>query len=192
MPKLWNETIEAHRNQVRESILDAMATLMREHDRRSVTMSHIAEQAGIGRATLYKYFPDIEAILHAWHARQITRHLSQLAEVRDRGADPGSRLEAVLHAYALLTQQSRGHHDIELVALLHRDEHLAQAQQQLQEMIRGLIADAVRDGELSHDVAPDELALYCLNALNAAASLPSRAAVHRLVRTTLNGMRCSP
>jgi hypothetical protein len=28
---------------------------------------------GIGQATLYKYFPDIEAILHAWRQRHVAR-----------------------------------------------------------------------------------------------------------------------
>ena len=64
-------------------------------------MSQIAEATGIGRATLYKYFPDVEAILLAWHERQVGRHLEQLAAVRDRAGDPGARLAAVLEAYAL-------------------------------------------------------------------------------------------
>jgi len=64
----------------------------------AVAMSQIAEQTGIGRATLYKYFPDVDAILHAWHERQIAGHLAQLAAARDR---PGARLEAVLRTYAL-------------------------------------------------------------------------------------------
>ena len=72
MPKLWNETIEAHRREVRDAILDTTAALVAEHGLRSVTMSQIAEKTGIGRATLYKYFPDVEAILPAWHERQIT------------------------------------------------------------------------------------------------------------------------
>ena len=33
------------------------------HGLASVTMSRIAEETGIGRATLYKYFSDVEAIL---------------------------------------------------------------------------------------------------------------------------------
>lgn len=65
MPKLWNETIEAHRHTVREAILNTTAELVTEHGLLSVTMSQIAEKTGIGRATLYKYFPDVEAILHA-------------------------------------------------------------------------------------------------------------------------------
>ena len=131
VPKLWNETIEAHRRAVRDAILDTTAALVAEHGLRSVTMSQIAEQTGIGRATLYKYFPDVEAILLAWHERQVTGHLGQLAEVRDQAGDAGERLEAVLEAYALISHESRGHHGTELAALLHRGEHVARAQQQL-------------------------------------------------------------
>ena len=100
----------------------------------SVTMSQIAAAAGIGRATLYKYFPDVEAILIAWHDRQITRHLRQLAEARDSAVTPAARLEAVLEAFAWIQHQ---HHHTELpVALLHRGEHIARARQQLQDQPR--------------------------------------------------------
>ncbi len=52
-------------------------------------MSQIAEQTGIGRVTLYRYFPDVEAILKAWHDKQIAEHLAMLADTRDR-AEPRS------------------------------------------------------------------------------------------------------
>ena len=103
MPKLWNESIDAHRRAVREATLDTTAALVAEHGLRSVTMSQIAEETGIGRATLYKYFPGVEAILVAWHERQITAHLHYLAEVRDKAGNARERLEAVLDAYAFPT-----------------------------------------------------------------------------------------
>jgi AcrR family transcriptional regulator len=189
MPKLWTETIEAHRREVRDAILDTTATLVAEHGLRSVTMSQIAEETGIGRATLYKYFPDVEAILFAWHERQITAHLEHLGEVRDQAADAGERLEAVLEAYALISHESRGHRDTELAAFLHRDDQVAQAQHQLRDMIRDLLTEAAETGDLRDDVAPDELASYCLHALAAANSLPSKSAVRRLVTVTLAGLR---
>jgi AcrR family transcriptional regulator len=189
MPKLWNETIEAHRREVRDAILDTTASLVAEHGLRSVTMSQIAEETGIGRATLYKYFSGVEAILFAWHERQITGHLEYLAEVRDQAGDAGERLEAVLEAYALITHESHGHHDTELAAFLHRDEHIARAQRQLRGMIRDLLTEGAETGDLRDDVAPDELAGYCLHALAAARGLPSKAAVRRLVRVTLAGLR---
>jgi AcrR family transcriptional regulator len=189
VPKLWSETIEAHRRAVRDATLDTTAALMAEHGLRSVTMSQIAEATGIGRATLYKYFPDVEAILRAWHQRQITGHLQQLAEVRDQAGDAGQRLEAVLEAYALIAQESHGHHDTELAALLHRDEQVTRAQQQLRGLLRDLLTEAAATGHIRDDVAPDELAGYCLYALTAAGSLPSKAAVRRLVTVTLAGLR---
>jgi AcrR family transcriptional regulator len=186
VPKLWNETIEAHRRAVREAILDTTAALVTEQGLRSVTMAQIAEGTGIGRATLYKYFSDVEAILVAWHERHVTGHLKYLSEVGDQAGDARARLEAVLQAYALIAYER---HDTELATLLHRGEHVAHAQQQLTALIQDLLTKAAESGDLRDDVAPDELASYCLHALTAAGSLPSKAAVRRLVTVTLAGLR---
>jgi AcrR family transcriptional regulator len=188
VPRLWSETIESHRRDVRAAILDTTAALVFEHGLRAVTMSRIAEETGIGRATLYKYFPDVDAILHAWHELQIAGHLHHLAEVRDRTGDPGARLEAVLEAYALDSHGSRRHRDTELAALLHGDEQIAHARRQLHDLVRQVLAEAVAAGRVRDDVTPQELAGYCLHALAAAGGLPSRAAVHRLVTVTLAGL----
>jgi AcrR family transcriptional regulator len=192
VPKLWNETIEAHRREVRDAILDTTAGLVAEHGLLSVTMSQIAEKTGIGRATLYKYFSSVEAILFAWHEQQITGHLEYLAEVRNQAGDAGERLEAVLQAYALISHESHGHHDAELAAFLHRDQQVARARQQLRDMIRDLLAEGAETGDLRDDVAPDELANYCLHALAAASSLPSKVAVRRLVMVILSGLHPRP
>ena len=188
MPKLWDDTIEAHRGAVRDTILNTTAALVAERGLLSVTMSHIAEGAGIGRATLYKYFPDVEAILHAWHERQIAAHLEQLGQARDRASDPHGRLAAVLEAYALISHETHGHHDSELAAFLHQDHQVAHASHRLDAMVRDLLADAAASGEVRDDVGAEELARYCLHALGAASALPSKAAVRRLVAVTLAGL----
>jgi AcrR family transcriptional regulator len=187
VPKLWTETIEEHRRAVHDATLDTIAALVREHGLAAVTMSQIAAAAGIGRATLYKYFPDVEAIMIAWHARQITRHLRQLAEARDAAATPADRLEAVLKRFALIQHL---HHDTELpVALLHRGEHVARAREQLRDLVADLLAAGAEAGAVRSDVAPGELADYCLHALTAAGNLPSEAAVRRLLAVTMAGIR---
>jgi AcrR family transcriptional regulator len=188
VPKLWNQTIQAHRREVRDAILDTTAALVAEQGLLSVTMSAIAERTGIGRATLYKYFPDVEAILLAWHERQVTSHLDELAEVRDRAGSAGERLEAVLEAYALIAHGSHGHHDSELAAFLHRDDRVAGAQQQVRDMLSDLLAQVAATGDIRDDVPAEELAGYCAYALSAARSLPSQAAVRRLVTVTLAGL----
>ncbi len=189
VPRLWNETIEAHRRAVREAILQSTWALVAEHGLRSVTMSQIAEKTGIGRATLYKYFPDVEAILLAYHERHVAGHFARLAELRNQAGDPRERLEAVLEAYALICYYREQHGTKELAALLHRDEHVVQAQRQILDLIRDMLAEVAQTGDLRDDVAPEELASYCLHALEAAGSLPSEAAVRRLVTVTLAGLR---
>jgi AcrR family transcriptional regulator len=186
VPKLWNETIEEHRAAVREAILQITAALALEHGLTSVTMSQIAAATGIGRATLYKYFPDVESILLAWHAQQIRTHLEHLTAVRDHTEGPDRQLEAVLQAYARNAFQR---HDTDLGALLHRGDHLAAAQKHLHDLITELVAAGAQNGSLRDDVAPAELASYCLHALNAASGLTSEPAVQRLVQVTLAGLR---
>lgn len=189
MPRLWNETIDAHRREVRHAILSTTAALVAERGLLNVTMSQIAEQTGIGRATLYKYFPDVETILHAWHGEQISHHLAHLTAVRDRVTAPGERLAAVLDAFATISHRSRGHFDTDLMAVLHRDEQVAGAQAQVQNMIRDLVAAAAEAGHVRGDVEPAELAAFCVHALTAAGTLSSDAAVRRLVAVTLAGLR---
>jgi hypothetical protein len=66
---------------------------------------------------------------------------------------------------------------------------VAGARRQLHDMIRELLAEDARTGEIRDDVSPDELVRYCPHALTAASTLPSKAAVRRLVRLTLAGLR---
>jgi AcrR family transcriptional regulator len=186
VPKLWNHTIDAHRRAVRDATIDTTAALVAKHGLRAVTMAQIAQETGIGRATLYKYFPDVESILLAWHERQIAAHLEQLAAVVHKGGPAAGRLEAVLEAFALIQHQ---YHDNDLAALLHRGGHVARAEQHLKGLLRGLLGEAAAAGDVRKDVPPDELATYCLHALTAAGRLTSKPAVERLVKVTLAGLR---
>ncbi|WP_138757723.1 TetR/AcrR family transcriptional regulator [Modestobacter altitudinis] len=188
MPKLWSDTIEAHRRTVDEAILDATWALVTERGLLAVTMSAIAEKTGIGRATLYKHFPDVEAILRAGHRRHVTAHLAQLARLREQSGDAAQRLRAVLEAYALICHHRRSHGTDELAALLHRGEDVAAAQAGLLSLFQELLAEAAEEGSVRRDMATDELATYCLHALRAAGGLPSEAAVRRLVAVTLAGL----
>jgi AcrR family transcriptional regulator len=189
VPKLWSETVEAHRRDVRDAVITTTARLVASEGPLSVTMSRIADETGIGRATLYKYFPDVESILLAWHDRMIGEHLQRLADAGGAVDDPDGRLEAVLTAYASVVYEARGHANTELAALLHRGERVARAERELQDMVRDLIAAAARHGTVRSDVPAGELAAYCLSALAAAGQAPSGAAARRLVQVTLAGVR---
>lgn len=186
MPRLWTATIDAHRHAVREAVLDAAAALVADHGPLAVTMSAIAERTGVGRATLYKYFPDVGSILLAWHDRQTSAHLAQLVEVRDRTV-PADRLAAVLEHYAHLSRHAHGEPGTELAAALQPGHH--RARHRLHDLLTDLVRSGADAGDLRADVPPDELATYCMHAMTAAGASASDAAVRRLVLVTLSGLR---
>lgn len=189
VPKLWSETLVSHKREIRDAILEATARLVRQHGLLSVTMSRIAEETGIGRATLYKYFPDVEAILRAWHERQISRHLQQLSEARDRAGSPMERLQAVFVTYATISRDTRRHWGADLAAFLHNDEQVLEGERRLRSIVRGLVIAAVDVGEVRDDVPPEELASYCLHSLGAARAAGSKAAIGRLVDLVIAAVR---
>jgi AcrR family transcriptional regulator len=186
MPRIWSDTIAAHRDAVRDATLDATAALIAAHGPTGVTMSQIAKESGIGRATLYKYFPDLPSILVAWHERHVEDHLRRLSEAAE-AAGPAGRLAAVLRAYAEL---SAGHREGgDLSALLHQGEHAVRAEARLQAFLAGLIAESAARGDTRTDVPPPELAAFCLHALAAAPAHPAPAALDRLLALTLTALR---
>jgi len=189
VPKLWTSTIDAHRQQVRDAVLDGTAALIAERGLLAVGMSLVAERAGIGRATLYKYFPDIEAVLLAWHERQVASHLEHLERLAAQPGTAMQRLGAVLTGYALIARESHTHPDAGFAAFLHRGDHVSHAQHALHHLVADLIAQAVNEGDVREDVAPEELANYCLHALNAASTARSKPAANRIVTVTLGGLR---
>ena len=186
MSKRWDQSVNDHRRAVREATLDSVAALIAQHGFSALTMSRIAEEAGIGRATLYKYFSDIDSILVAWHAREMERSLEQLAAASKTADAADQRLEAVLEKYAMISYE---HHRTELAALLHQGEHAVRASKELTDFLRDLLAEGALAGTLRDDVSPEELALFCVHSLAAAGVLTTKAAVRRLVRVTLSGLR---
>lgn len=186
LPKIWTADLESHRRDVRGAILDAAGALVAERGLASVTMSDLATSAGIGRATLYKYFSDVNAVFVAWHERSVASHLAELEAAHARSGTPAARLEAILETYAGLAHADHGS---ELVALMRGGEHLARGFAKLKELVADVIAKGAAGGELRDDIAPAELASFCIHALGAAGSAPSRAAVRRLVGVTLAGLR---
>jgi AcrR family transcriptional regulator len=185
VPRVWTDSVETHRVAVREAILDATAKLVADKGVLSVTMSDVADTAGIGRATLYKYFPGVEPILMAWHERTVSEHVGQLVKIADGTGEPIDRLTAVLEAYAATSGTRHGDH---VAAVLHQGEHVALAHDQLRDLVSELLAEGAAAGQVRSDVPPPELASYCIHALAAAGDARSRAAVRRLVGMTIDGI----
>lgn len=184
MPKLWTDTVATHREEVRQAVLDAAGQLLARQGLWAVSMSRLAEVAGIGRATLYKYFADVEEVLTAWHARQVSAHLDDLAAVVAGPGQASARLRAVLKRYAHICAQ-RSRHGGDVAAALHRAPGIEEQHRQLQDLLAGLVGEAASAGTVRADVPAEQLAGFCLAALTAASTATSSDVVVELVWTAL-------
>jgi AcrR family transcriptional regulator len=184
MPRIWADTIDTHRRQVNDAILDATAELIAEHGPLSVAMSAVAERAGIGRATLYKYFPDVEAILVAWHTRDFAEHLHRLKALCEND-------DVTLEDLAEFVRAQRRRHpprtgsDV-LGALAHT---LAPPESAIEDTIEpeitavltDLLTRLARRKEVRRDHDPEVLARWLLHAVHAPGGLDDQAVSQLLV-----------
>ena len=99
------ERADAARNRAR--VLAAADRLFRRHDGRDVTMEQLAAAAGVGKATLYRRFPDVASIAHALldeHERDLQERLLQGPPPLGPGAPPAERLAAFYRAMVELLE----------------------------------------------------------------------------------------
>nr|WP_308282565.1 helix-turn-helix domain-containing protein [Pseudonocardia nigra] len=94
-PQRSRERADAARNRAR--VLAAAAELFRSRDPRAVTMDDVARAAGVGRATLYRRYPDVGSIAVALldeHERDLQERLLRGDPPLGPGAPPAERLAA--------------------------------------------------------------------------------------------------
>jgi len=96
----WSEVLGDHRTHQRERILAVALELLRERGMATLTMSAIADHAGISRATLYHYFPDVDAVLTAWVGQEIERSVSAMLVEARAIPDPLDRLTHLVEVQA--------------------------------------------------------------------------------------------
>ena len=97
---------DAARN--REKVLSAAARLFAAKGARNVTMADIAQAADVGRATLYRRYPDVASIATALldaHERDLQEHLLRGEPPLGPGAPPAARLTAFYAAMVDLLEQ---------------------------------------------------------------------------------------
>jgi AcrR family transcriptional regulator len=92
--------LDDHRAHQREHILAIALGLLRDRGMAGLTMSALAEGAGMSRATLYHYFPDVDAVLTAWVGQEIERSVSAMVVEARAIPDPLDRLTHLVTAQA--------------------------------------------------------------------------------------------
>ena len=105
MPKIIGESLASHRELTRTRLFDALGSLMAEQPFESITMSQIAERAGVGRTAVYNHFADKEVLLLAY-MRQVTEEFtSVLSDRLSTEPDPLMRLRLYIRSHVQMTSR---------------------------------------------------------------------------------------
>lgn len=177
VPKLWKDTVEEHRRDVRAAILDAGWSLARQRGVRGVTMGLVAEHAGISRATLYKYFGGVEEILVAGHAEHVQEHLATLRDAHSRAGTPREGLERLIDHYAEICFHRGRAGAPDTSALVHAGDQHQRNATELERLFVDAVGAAQAAGDVRADITAKLLATYILHAAEGAGSLGSRGEV---------------
>ena len=151
-----------HNNKKSDLILDSMQKLMLKKDTRSISVSEIAREAGIGKGSIYYYFKSKEEIVDAVIERSYSDAIRQAQElVQAPGLDALTKMEIIFRtcrdsSIELSRQEAGSYLELQQSALLH--------QQYIYIMIRNLrpiLADIIRQGNQEGTIScssPDEVA----------------------------------
>ena len=107
MPKIIGESLASHRELTRARLFEALGTLMGEQSFESITMSQIAERAGVGRTAVYNHFADKEVLLLAY-MREVTTEFARVL-TRCLEAEPDTLMRLRIYIRSHLQMIGRYH-----------------------------------------------------------------------------------
>ncbi|MFG1945704.1 TetR/AcrR family transcriptional regulator [Nonomuraea sp. NPDC048826] len=154
----WDDALDEHRSRYRERIIDAAIDLVAEQGAAKSSMSALAQRAGVGRATVYKYFPSIEHALLAHVEREVAACSHRLEAICAQSGDPLHRLRGYIDTQLDLFAEQRhrlswatiDQADLSAAAMSSFREHVERLQAPLVEILRGGVAH----GAFRPDVEP--------------------------------------
>lgn len=101
---------QAVRDEIRESILDAVDRLLERNGYKKMKIDDIAQEVGIGKGTIYLHFRSKEDVALAHIDRIVQRLLVQLNEIAESNANPVAKLRAMLIARVMTRFDSVQHY----------------------------------------------------------------------------------
>ncbi|HEV3353663.1 MAG TPA: TetR family transcriptional regulator [Acidimicrobiales bacterium] len=140
------------RNQAarRERVIAAAVDLASEGGYDAVQMRDVAAQADVALGTLYRYFPSKDHLLIAALAEQVSTLQRRLAQKPPRGTSAADRVVDVLHRASRALEREPQLTAALVNALSSADPSVAEAKQEVSDILAAVIADAVDHDALAN------------------------------------------
>ena len=147
-----------------EQILDALQNLMESRSIQSISVSEIAQTAGMGKGSIYYYFPSKDAILDALIERNYEKPLETAKTLAGQTEiSPFTRMAMIFQACRSSSSEFLRQEEKEPVSLTGAQEHAFIHQKYMAHLISELkpvLAEIIRQGIDSGEIHfPDPAAL---------------------------------
>lgn len=153
-----------------EQILDALQELLETKDIEAISVSEIAKTAGIGKGSIYYYFPSKDAILEALIERNYEKPIETAKSLAEQtNISPFMRMAMIFQACRNSSLEFRSHknvsapHDALENSLLHQ-KYLNHLVTELKPVLTEIITQGIKNGEIhfDHPAALAEIVLIVL------------------------------
>jgi AcrR family transcriptional regulator len=141
---------EEEQSRRRKEIFHASVHLFLSKGFNETSMREIAEAAGIGKSTLYDYFPSKDDILLSFMEDELQKLTEDIKEIADQKIGAQEKLRQMMFAYMEYLATNEDFY-IKLsyqVQRLAQDsiERIQRKRHALQDMVRGTIEEGIREG----------------------------------------------
>jgi AcrR family transcriptional regulator len=190
-PDATDRPLRADAERNRQRIVAAASALFAERGV-DVSMDDIAAAAGVGIGTVYRRFPDREALIEALFEDKLAR-VAALARGALEVEDPWEAFETFFRGAASLQARDRGLHEVLLSADRGR-ERVAAIRNTIRPVAMQLVRRAKEAGALREDLSTFDIPMMQV-ALTAVAAITRDVApgyYERLVAVFLDGLRRRP
>jgi len=176
---------DAQRN--RERILDVAKEAFTRHGTEA-SLDDIAKDAGVGPGTLYRHFPNRDALIEAVYRTEVEK----LAAAERKFAETMSPVEALRAWMLLFIDYIAAKHIIApaLNSLVGGPSKLYEGSRtQIQGAIESLVKRAIKSGDIRKDLEPFDLLRALIGVSNVASAPDWQQSARRLVEILISGSR---
>ncbi len=92
MPRISAGSVAEHVARQEQAVFDAAIALFTQHGYTHVTLADIANEVGLARNSLYRYFPTKASILLRWYANEMPSQIQRSADLLAGDETPAHRI----------------------------------------------------------------------------------------------------
>lgn len=155
-------TRESNKANIQARVVQCALQLFRERGVDATTMEAVAEVAGITKRTLYRYFPNKEAIANAYWLGNVREKVAMLPELLQAYPDTRTRLTAIFLdasvGFRSDTELARMHFSYQFQQLGRQLEDKAELASDFTTFLSAVMQQGQASGDVRLDISAEQLA----------------------------------